>query len=878
MNRPAATASICFLAGTALAACGIGPASIVELAVVAVLWITWCLIAGGKQARIGGLLLFLLLAGNSWYLAKEEGLISGIEPPVKEWNADTDAAGVLLEGTVASPVEVDGDRAVFYLSADRWLWEGAEETRLSANEERVYVTVRLQSQAEQSMSSEWKRGDRVRLEGQAKIPDTARNFGGFDFREYLRKGNVHWAVTVKGGESVEVLAAEGWTFSRLLGWNDRIRTKAGLRLDKLFPGEEAGYMKGLLIGIREDLEPERFREFSRLGLTHILAISGLHVGVFLWAVTAVCRRLGATRESTMRIAFWATPFYVVFTGSSPSVIRSGITAMVGLLAARKGWLKDGLSLLGLALLGMLAINPHYVTDVGFQLSFLVTAGLLAGVSSVEKLMPFKSKALRGSIAVALTAQLVSFPLSIYYFNQFSLLSLPANLVLVPLISFIVTPLGYIAMLVSFLWPFAGRLLAQAVSWLNQLTFWCVEKTDLLPSARMIWPSPPPWWICAYYGLLITGIWYMGRCHELQVMEKKKIFLTVQGPLLRRRFRTAALVSCGMLLLLLAYGYSPFLITERGTGTVAFLDVGQGDSAWVRTPEGKHLLIDGGGTISFRKSGEEWKERRDPYEVGRKTIVPLLKKRGVHKLDYIVISHEDTDHIGGLPAIMEEIPVGAILFNGTLKPGASAEKLFQTALRLHIPLIPVYEGQVWKVDGSTELAILSPAKQEEEGIQLAEEQNELTVAAMLTMSGRRFLFTGDMGFAQEDELLEKALRPTAGLVKQPDVPEAAVLPQPGPVSVDVLKVAHHGSKNSTSQDWLSYWQPSLSVISAGKNNTYGHPNPLTLERLQDAGTVIYRTDTQGEVQISVTPQGLAVRTRLTAHQENAGQEFSIPSAK
>ncbi|MDF2927724.1 MAG: internalization-related competence protein ComEC/Rec2 [Paenibacillaceae bacterium] len=858
MNRLALTAPVCWITGAGLAAFSPGPPAKWSLVVFLLLWGLGLFFFDRKQMLKWGLLAGLLLAGNGHYHYAESKLATGIIPPSVPWNMDEDEAQVELAGTVDSPVEVDGDRAVFYARASRWTWEEQEQadSRVLRPAERVYVTVRLTDPEEQAVAADWKRGDRIVVSGTGKAAAPARNYGGFDFREYLRKNNVHWIVTVKGASSMEAAPPEGWSLTRLLRWNDQVRTAASGQLDKLFPGEEAGYMKGLLVGIREDLDPERFRDFSRLGLTHILAISGLHVGVFVWAVAAVCRRLSMTKEQTMAAAFWTIPLYVVFTGSSPSVIRAGITAMAGLFAARRGWLKDGLSLLGGTAWLMVIWKPLYVGDVGFQLSFLVTAGLLAGVPAVGRLIPIRQPWLNGSITVSLTAQMVSFPLSVYYFNQFSLLSLPANILLVPLISFVVTPLGYVAMLLSIPFPMAGSLVASLTSWLNKATFWCVEQTELFPAGQLIWPSPSYWWIAGYYFLLCAAIAVWGRRKQLEALERAKIYLSADGPRLLRHYGAAAGLACLLLTAWLAYGYSPYLLTERGNGTVAFLDVGQGDAAYIRTPGGKHLLIDGGGTVSFRKEGEEWKQRRDPYEVGRKTVVPLLKKRGVHRLDYLMISHEDTDHIGGLAAVLEEIPVDAILFNGTLKSSAATVKLFQLALEKEIPLIPVYEGDQITVDPDTLLTVLAPERPRERGIIEAEEQNSHTVAALLTMNGFRFLFAGDMGFAEETAILDRIATEPAAAASVAEAAASAAEPV-----LDVLKVAHHGSKNSTSGDWLSYWKPKLAVISAGVNNIYGHPHPLTLDRLTDAGTAIRRTDLQGEVQISVSRTTLRFRTKL-----------------
>ncbi|WP_438446190.1 DNA internalization-related competence protein ComEC/Rec2 [Gorillibacterium sp. sgz5001074] len=808
--------------------------------------------------------ILLFAGGNGLYVWTDAANVSDAAPPALL--AEAVANGeypVKISGMIGTLPEMDGDRVTFRLDSDHWSWgEGGEEDA----DEWVAVTVRLQEQEELEMASRWKRGDRIRLEGIVRTPEPASNYGGFDYREYLHRLKIHWTFTVKGLGSVETASANPDPWERLLQWNDRIRLAAGNRISRLFPAEEAGYMKGLLIGTREELDPERFREFSGLGLTHILAISGLHITVFAWAAAGLLRLAGATRETAGRALLLTIPLYVLFTGASPSVIRAGLTAMAAVWSGGRGWNKDALSFLGAAALAMLIWNPYSVRDVGFQLSFLVTAGLIAAVPRVTELLPAGPQLVRSSFAVAWTSQIVSFPLTVFYFNQFSLLSLPANLILVPVISFAVTPLGYGALLAGSLWTPVGQVLAKPVSWMNRSTFAIIGRLDGWEWGKLIWPSPQVWWIGMFYLSAAAALYCAWRRMHWSKLEKRGICLAIDGPRLVRRYGIAA-GACLMLWTgLLIYGYAPDWMSGSGEGTVAFLDVGQGDSALIRSPDGRTILIDGGGTVTFRKLGEEWKERQDPFEVGRKTVVPLLKKRGVHQLDYIVVSHEDTDHIGGLAAVLEEIPVGALLFNGTLKSSPSASALFRLALEHGVRLLPVHEGDTLSIDRRTQLSILSPPKPDgAPGIIWEEEQNDVTVVALLRMNGVRFLFAGDIGSDEESSLLER-LR-TAG----PSSAVAAFSP------ADVLKVGHHGSKNSSSEEWLAYWRPALAVISAGRKNVYGHPHASALERLTAAGASILRTDLHGEIQVAADRDGrIRIRTKRTSVLAGNAAGLPVPS--
>lgn len=347
-----------------------------------------------------------------------------------------------------------------------------------------------------------------------------------------------------------------------------------------------------------------------------------------------------------------------------------------------------------------------------------------------------------------------------------------------------------------------------------------------------------------------------------------------------------------LLVLLGFAYQPDVFNRQGE--VDFLNVGQGDSILIRTPTHRVLLVDGGGTLSFVKKGEEWRLRKDPYEVGRKLLVPLLKRRGIHAIDYLIVSHEDADHIGGLQAVLEEIPVKRLLFNGTLKESSNAKKLFRLALDRHIPLYPVHGGMKLQVDDFTELTFLYPAAEAAQAptdsnvLHVENQQNAYCVVFWMRMYRSTFLFTGDMDQAAEAEIVQgnplaeiRKMEPGSGGWGRDDGSVNAARGWGGNPTdttgdgtdarprIDVLKVAHHGSKTSTSEAWLDYWKPLTAVISVGKNNVYGHPNPQVLERLQSEASAVYRTDLDGEVQFRVDPDGLRVRKKFHRVSEAIG---------
>ncbi|WP_405130483.1 ComEC/Rec2 family competence protein [Paenibacillus sp. FSL H8-0317] len=866
---------------------------------------------------------------------------------------ELDGLAAEIKGELVSGVRIDGDRADFKIQMSSILptLDSSADTDLASSSafninEQLIVQVRLLEEEEQQVAAGWKRGDEIALNGSFALPGEARNFGGFDYRSYLRTLHIHWLFKVKGASSVTAVAPEGLGQYNILRWTDWTRHKLGSAVEQLFPEPHAGYMKGLIIGMATDIDPGTYGQFSQLGLTHILAISGTHVAVYVASLLLILSWLRLTRETALTIVLILVPAYVLLSGGSPSVIRAGMMSMIGLYMARRGLARDGLQMISAAALLMMWWDPYFLLSVSFQLSFLVTAGLMIYMPLINRLFSSWPKSLAATASVTVTAQLISFPVTILYFNQFSLLSFVANFLLVSLISAIVLPLGTVAMLLSFIWVPLAKPLAWIAMQLNQLTFVSVEWLNSLPGFVLIWATPPLLWIAAYYAVLYALLYLLhrgnGEKQETAFVEEetaplvrgqpsvsmanmgirswmstvvqdqgknrvdgKETSLTTLGASIAWPEYTSAFTArgagyyahermskaqqwlCGLLAISFIAGLWWAYQTPKpaGTGIVQFLDIGQGDSTLITTPEGKHILVDGGGTVSFGNNEQSWKTRRDPYEVGAKVVVPLLKKRGIHQLDAVIVTHADQDHAGGLQAVLEQIPVKRFMFNGTTSGKENFDKLLDTAMERKIPLYAIQQGMSYKADKETSLHFIAPDLAHMDvnvsgNLPVSEHQNHDSVVFLLEMAGASMLFTGDMDAAAEQDLLymiqdgslaaqfeQKGadLGVTEGVVQrvltrplQVDSNDASA---EASVSIDVLKVAHHGSKTSSTEAWLQYWNAKTAVISAGVNNTYGHPNPGVMERLEATGSDIYRTDQMGEVQIRVKDGKIDIRYKL-----------------
>lgn len=862
----------------AIACCWVVGASILSLfqgwdAVMAVVALLLLLIGAGLTGKMSWTILLIcgvaLLLASGERLAVERGNVSDLgiaEAP--------EGMEAILSGRIVSIVEVDGDLATFRLRANTL--KGSSSGPELKMRDTVIVRIKLKQQSEQRVAASWRRGASASITGGIELPGDAGNFGAFDYRSYLQQQGIHWQFAVKGTDSVAITSVKTPWSMKPLRMIDDLRSAIGGLMDRLYPDGDSGYMKGLVVGIRSDLDPEQFNNFAKLGLTHVLAISGLHVGVVVFLLLQIGSWLRLTRERTLDITIALMPVYMMVTGASPSVVRSCLMAMLALWLARRHALKDGLHLISAAAVLMLMWNPLLIEDISFQLSFIVTVGLVQFVPTVTESIPIPWKWLRSAIAVAVTAQVVSFPLTIYYFHAVHLLSLPANLILVPFISFIVMPLGMASIAMGAIWFPLGILPARIATLSNQLTFRIVDLLSEFSSLRMIWPQASWLWVVFAYLLMGLGIVLLKKRLEDQrekewwsrhliegdsegSLETTTAPLEVVRPFTYGSKRKGVIFKIGFAVLVLMWilwGYQPAFM-DHGV-TISFINVGQGDCILIRTGAGKHILIDTGGTVSFRKPGEEWRDRRDPYEVGRKLLVPLLLKRGIRELDALVLTHLDADHIGGAQAIIGNIPVRTLLFNGTVKHSPVADSLFQLALEKGIPCFPVHAPMEWVVDQSTRLSVLYPLVEQtgpDGAIEVEDKQNEISIVLLLTVYGRNFLLSGDLEAEGEEDIV------LAELGKENNSNAGS-----RPVAIDVMKAGHHGSKTSTTQVWTDYWEPKETVISVGRNNSYGHPHPTVLERLRASNSRIYRTDRDGEVQYRILTDGTMLRRMVRSDTE------------
>ncbi len=635
-------------------------------------------------------------------------------------------------------------------------------------------------------------------------PQQQRNPGGFDYRAYLaRRGIILTGYTAESGVDVRD-SIRRRSFYQVI---QSLRMKMEAHIDHWVGGEEGDILKGILLGSKEEISEGMRDAFSVAGVAHILAISGLHVGYVVLAVS----KAASWFHIPAKKAFWGVVIllsgYCLLTGLTPSVIRASIMAVILLGGSVLGRKTDPLTSLAAAFLAILLFRPLDLFEAGFQMSF----GAVVGIFTLYK--PFKNRltrlpeGVRSALAVTLSAQAGVLPITIFYFHQVSLISLVANLVIVPLTGVIVIG-GMITLLLTCLW---GPL-AYPILWLVKGTLRFMMGTTFLlskiPYAVLYSPGIPPFIMVIYYCIILIISPYF-----------------TLPPLVKRRL-AASLALIALLWMGMGW-YTRFKGLE-----VTFIDVGQGDSILVSAPGGNHYLIDGGGSL-IQAEG-------DGFDPGEHIIIPFLREKGIYHLDGVFLSHGHADHIGGLVTVLQEIPTAAIYQSKDFGQGdAVYSQILRVSRERDIPIVELEAGD--RLSGGKDLTfrILYPGDRRDGGKPIdMENDNNHSLVMLLDCKGFRMLFTGDIEKDVEDYLVSQGIE-----------------------GVHVLKVSHHGSQTSSTPEWIDALSPKVVIIPVGKNH-FGHPSEEVLRRFYDRGIQLFRTDQSGAVILRYEDGSLKIKPHIS----------------
>jgi competence protein ComEC len=663
-----------------------------------------------------------------------------------------------------------------------------------------------------SLFPEYEYGDLLEIRGDLETPPI---FDDFDYRDYLFRRGIDSMVSypqvrvIDHGRGGPIRAA-------LID----IRSALSDSLSGVLPEPEAALATGILFGARSDIPQDLNEDMQATGTSHLVAVSGQNV-VLLAALLMGALAWMIGRRPAAWIALAGVIAYAALVGGQPSVVRAAIMGGLYVVAIAIGRRNTALVAIAFAAAIMTAVSPHIVHDVSFQLSFAATLGLILVTPMLAGL--FESLASR-SVSVAelpltrmlidvatmtLAATAFTLPVLAISFHRVSLAAPMANLFAVPAFVAVAATSGLVAV--------AGLVLPGDAAYLSWLAWppaaYMIAVVRLfadLPVASVELRGVHVEHAIAYYAALGAAIWWFSR-HPIRRIESPPI---VAAARVRRIVPAGALA--GVLLLASALLWLAVSRPENGRLTVTFLDVGQGDAILIEGPEGHRILVDGG------PSGEAI-----TAALGRQ--LPFYDRR----LDLVALTHSQQDHIGGLPSVLEEYSVGRVL-SGPVESDTAAYRAWSQALSNGgIAVTSAHRGQTIDLGGGAALAVLSAGPADLTG---PENINDSSIVLRLTMGDLSFLLTGDITEAGETALIRTG----------------------ADLDSSVLKVAHHGSRTSTSPAFVGRTTPLIDVISVGTDNAYGHPTDEVLSRLE--GDLILRTDHHGDITLSTEGRHLWLQTQ------------------
>ncbi len=632
-------------------------------------------------------------------------------------------------------------------------------------------------------------GDRILVSGRLRSPQPARNPGGFDARTYYASRGVYALMSVRDAAGYRVTLRD-----RSVSWQtaviDPLRKNIDQSIDRTMRGDSAALLKGILLGERRQLPEDLIDTFRTIGLAHILAVSGLHVGLITLVVYTLLFVLRLPRRLVVAGTLGVLVLYAFITNLTPSVIRATIMAALFLVGRQMDRQTDTVNILAVAAIVILLIWPSSLFDLSFQLSFLATYAIITGYPRMKELLPERlsrsekwwARWLRDGLLVSVAAQLGTLPVVAGTFYQVSWMSAVANLFIGPMV-FLNTTFGVLTVLTG---PLAIEI-ARLFSAVNALVLYGMihlSKTfSNAPSALLQVPAPSGLFFLSFYAAGLLLLW------------------SPHGA----RWQRTRLGLVALSVLVFCYDFLP----ER-TLEITVLDVGQGDAIFIACPNGRTLLVDGG-------SGPP------AYDAGARVIVPFLRAKGHRRVDTIVVTHPHLDHYGGLSAVVESVDVGEIVSSGIGSEAGAYLAWRETVARHGIPYRAVGKGDTLAALGGVRGVFLHPDPLFLSGAAKIN-PNEVSVVLRLSYGAFSMLLTGDIE--------EKA--------------EYAVTRAPAALKSTVLKSPHHGSSTSSGTAFLNAVDPEAVAVSAGMYNTFGHPSIITLEEYRRLGAAVYRTDRGGAV--------------------------------
>ena len=719
-------------------------------------------------------------------------------------------------------------------------------------------------------------GDRVEVLVKARPPRNFLDPGAFDLRSFLARQKVDLTGSLRSGELLQLIDRPRPTLSQRLA---RARGALLVRLDALFPGQpaRAAVLRAMLLGDRSFVDSEVVTAFQITAAYHVLVVAGLHVGALVVFLFWICRGLRLPIGVTTLVTLGVLAAYVGVVQDRPPILRAALMAAFYLCARPLFRRVELLNTIALAALVLLFWKPSSLTESSFQLSFLA-ASVIASLAlpwmsrtsapyrnglrhlgdvtrdgaHPPKIAQFRieMRAAARWIAARLPSRLASragdlltlpiraglrmweivllsaviqwgmMPLLAQDFHRVSVAGPLSNIPAV-ILTGVIVPLGFLALLLSFVWARFAILAAKAVGFCAGLLLATINWFSRLPRVSYRIPDPPFWLILLFFAALIA---LAAAARAAAAQRTGRLAGRQLPPPIAAAEWISAFALLALTVLVASHPFAPNLARGRLEATV--LDVGQGDSIFAAFPDGHTMLIDGGGL-----AGSEWVGGyRSGTDVGEEVVSPYLWSRGLKRLDVVALTHADHDHVDGLSAVLANFKVSE-LWVGRDDDRPAFQRLLAEARSRGIKVVQKAQGAETEWHGSQASVLWPPATSDRET------PNDASLVLRLTDGQMHILLTGDIEKHTEEKLVEAH----------------------APLAADFLKAAHHGSKTSSTEDFISAVAPRVAVVSVGEANSFGHPSESVVERFQQGGVRLLRTDRDGSISALTDGTNLSVST-------------------
>jgi competence protein ComEC len=697
-------------------------------------------------------------------------------------------------GTLYKSPSRGKDRDFLYLKLEKLRYQNKEEN-IRGNL-RVTVLYSPETKEQPRLFSR----DRVKISALLQSAKGFRNFREPPQQRSLKNQIIHNVAFSKTPLLVEKLeSGKKWSFFRLISI---LRQKLQQKIEDYFHSEETksispegAVLEALLIGERGRMDDAILLSLQKTGLLHLLAISGAHIGIISFLLFSLFRLVKIPQRLSYLILMIILIFYAFLVEGNASVLRAVIMTLAFLIG-KLLW-KDVhlINTISMSAFFLLLVNPFSLFDLGFELTYAATFSIILFYSRVIKYLPKLPLRMSELTAMSITAQLGVLPFMAYSFNRIAFSSLILNYIAIPLVGVIMAA-GYIFFPFSFISPFLTKILALGINFSLKIFFSSMHLLDPLRFLSYRIPTPHIFTVIGYF----------------------LFFLLLLLPLKLKRYRRPIYILFGLFFaILILYPFPP---SSSKNLKVTFIDVGQGDSILVEFPGHKKMLIDGGGFPE------------ETFDVGERVVSPFLWRKGIKKIDYLVLTHAHPDHLSGLKAIAQNFKIKDF-WESAVPLNDEKYKKFKSLLSRLTRQKRLTRGFSWQ-EGAARIEGLHPQNliSEEGNI-----DNDHSLVLRLSYGQTSFLFPGDIGSKAERQILDNSQD----------------------IESQVLKSAHHGSNSSSSMAFLEKVAPRIVVISVGEGNMYGFPNRDVLERCQKVESKIFRTDLHGAIEVSSNGQRIFIRT-------------------